>query len=352
MARPSAPPLLLRMGARTLLRRQDRSERVRTTHGKRRRSIRLNRFVIPADSLGNLTEGSRTDWKGECMSDPCQTLVVPHVVYRHRHDIPVSFDVYQPRRANGAAVLFINSGGFVSGQLVQHTATGQSEWRFLEPHELTVQGAEPPIPLLAQFSFSGLLARGFTVFDVRHSNHPPSTLDQMVEDVHDAARFILEHVTEYGVDASRIGLWGASAGGYLALQLGLAFDGDAFAAITTYYPAGHDLVDVVGRFPEIATALPALSIETEVLDALSLKHHIKRDAPPILIVYGTDDMPFITETCTALCTELQESGNAVNCLAIPGTGHEFRGEDGYHEEHGSRANVEMVSWFEKHLRAS
>ena len=312
----------------------------------------MNRFAVPADTLDDLTEGSCTDWKGVRMSDPHQALVVPNVVYGHRQEVPLSFDVYRPRHANGAAVLFINSGGFVSGQLVQYTATGQSEWRVLEPHELTVQGAEPPIPLLEQFSFSGLLARGFTVFDVRHSNHPPSTLDQMVEDVHGAARFILEHVTEYGVDASRIGLWGASAGAYLALQLGLAFDGDAFAAISTYYPAGHDFVDAVGRFPEIAAALPALDIAAEVLDALGLKHHIKRDAPPILIVYGTDDMPFITETCEALCAELQESGNAVNCLAIPGTGHEFRGEDGYHEEHGSRANAEMVSWFVRHLHVS
>ena len=281
-----------------------------------------------------------------------QTLVVPNVIYGHRHEIPLSFDVYQPRQANGAAVLFINSGGFVSGQLVQYTTTGQSEWRLLESHELTVQGAESPIPLLAQFSFAGLLARGFSVFDVRHSNHPPSTLDRMVEDVHNAARFILEHVAEYGIDASRIGLWGASAGGYLALQLGLAFDGAAFAAISTYYPAGHDFVDALGRFPEIAAALPALSIESEVLDALSLKHHVRQDAPPILIVYGTDDMPFITETCETLCAEFQESENAVNCLAIPGTGHEFSGEDGYHEEHGSRAHAEMISWFEKHLGAS
>ena len=278
-----------------------------------------------------------------------QTLVNPNVVYGHRHEIPLSFDVYRPKQANGAAVLFINSGGFVSGQLVQYASTGQSQWRLLEPQELTVPGAEPPIPALEQFSFAGLLARGFTVFDVRHSNHPPSTLDQMVEDVHNAGRFILEHATEYGIDASRIGLWGASAGGYLALQLGLAFDGNPFAAIGTYYPAGYDFVEDVRRFPEVAAALPALSIETEVLDALGLRHYVRQDAPPILIVYGTDDMPFITETCETLCAELQESENGVNCVAIPGTGHEFRGEDGYHEEHGARAHAEMISWFEKHL---
>jgi dipeptidyl aminopeptidase/acylaminoacyl peptidase len=278
-----------------------------------------------------------------------QTLVQPNIVYGHRHGSSLSFDVYRPDQANGAAVLFINSGGFVSGQLVQCTATESSEWRFLEPHELSVQGAEPPIPLLAQFSFAGLLGRGFTVFDVRHANHPPATLDQMVEDIHDAARCILEHATEHGIDTSRVGLWGASAGGYLALQLGLAFDGDPFAAISTYYPAGYDFVEDMRRFPEIAASLPALDIETGVLDALSLKHHVKRGAPPTLIVYGTGDMPFITETCEALCDGLRSRQNEVRRVAIPGTGHEFRSEAGYQEEHGSRAVAEMIGWFAEHI---
>ncbi|MFC2099701.1 alpha/beta hydrolase [Candidatus Bipolaricaulota bacterium] len=275
--------------------------------------------------------------------------VVPNVVYGKRHEIPLSFDVYRPSNGNGAAVLFINSGGFVSGQLSQYAETGQSGYRFLEPHELTVQGAPPPIPLLAQFSFSGLLVRGFTVFDVRHSNHPPAMLDEMVEDVHDAARHIREHAADYNVDAARLGIWGASAGGYLALHLGMSFRGDPFAAIATYYPAGYDFAADLDQFPDLAKALPMLGIAGDALDALGLKQHVRQDAPPTLIVYGQDDMPFITEPCEALCKELQRGAGEVRCVAIPGTGHEFSGEDGYHEEHGAHAHAEMVAWFVRHL---
>ena len=78
-----------------------------------------------------------------------QALVVPNVVYGRLHEVARSFDAHRPRQANGTAVLFINSCGFASGRLVQYTATRQSEWRFLEPYELTVQAAESPIPLLA-----------------------------------------------------------------------------------------------------------------------------------------------------------------------------------------------------------
>jgi len=277
--------------------------------------------------------------------------VQPDVVYAERHGVPVSFDVYRPETANGAGVLFLNSGGFVSGQLVQYAEDNESS-RFLEWHELSVQGAPPPIPLLEQFSFAGLLERGFTVFDVRHSNHPPAMLDEMVEDVHRAARFIREHATEHSVDPKRLGVWGASAGGYLALHLGLAFEGDPFAAIATYYPAGYDFVADLEQFPELVNALPMLALDGTVLDSLGLKHHVSQDAPPVLIVYGADDMPFITTPCKALCQRLAESAGRAHCVEIPGTGHEFRGEEGYHEEHGARANAEMVAWLEKHLGAN
>ena len=60
-------------------------------------------------------------------------------------------------------------------------------------------------------------------------------------------------------------------------------------------------------------------------------------------------MPFITETCEALCAGLRQSENGVNCAVIQGTGHEFSRKDGDHEKHGSRANAETISWFEKHL---
>jgi len=274
--------------------------------------------------------------------------VRPNIVYAERHDVPLSFDLYRPSEAIGAGVLFINSGGFVSGQLIQCAEDGQS-WRFLEAEELTVRGAPPPIPALAQFSFAGLLDRGFTVFDVRHANHPPAMLDDMVADIHDVARFIQEHAVDYGVDPAQLGVWGASAGGYLALHLGLSFDLEPFAAIAAYYPAGYDFIQDIEQFPELGAALPMMAIDQKDLDALGLKHHVHSDAPPALIVYGADDMPFITGPCKALCEALRGNSGDLRCIEIPGTGHEFSGQDGYHVEHGARANAEMVDWFAKHL---
>ena len=275
--------------------------------------------------------------------------ISPNVLYDNREGRTTSYDVYRPSMPNGAAVLFVNSGGFISGQIVQYAAAGSSGYRLLAPHELTVRDEKPPIPLLEQFSFVGLLDAGFTVFDVRHRNHPPARLHEMVQDVHCAAAHIRRHADRHNVDPHRIGLWGASAGGYRALHLGLSVDSDPFAAIAAFYPAGYDLVADVDRFPELAAALPPLQMDPKELDGLSLRHLVHDDAPPALVIYGTDDMPAITDSCNALCAALRRSAGGVRCSAIPGTGHEFRSEGGYQPEHGRRAHREMIAWFQQHL---
>ena len=62
--------------------------------------------------------------------------------------------------------------------------------------------------------------KGFTVFVVRHGSWPRYPVSSIVADMRRSVRFIRQHAKEYGVDPSRIGVFGSSAGGYLALLLG------------------------------------------------------------------------------------------------------------------------------------
>jgi len=232
---------------------------------------------------------------------------------------------------------------------------------FLPSAELHLVGQSETIPLLAQFSFAPLLEAGFTVFDVRHGGSPWFKLPEMVADVRDAVRFIHVNAAEFGVDPNRMGLWGASAGGYLALKAALtgeegaadAVEAPAGAgrvrAVATYYPPGFDLASDAKHFPELIAELPALQIELAVLDSLSLRHYISSDDPPCLIIHGTEDFPFITEPSESVCVALSRVGVECRRIAIPATGHEFRGSEGYQPETGARASREVVAWFEEKL---
>ena len=276
--------------------------------------------------------------------------VHPNLDYGERDGTCLTFDHYQPANANGAAILFVNSGGFESGKLVQYVQMAPSSYRFLGSAELTV-GDSAPIPMLAQFSFSGLLAAGFTIFDVRHSN-APHTVDELLGDIQMAIKSIEGRASEFGIDADRIGIFGASSGGYLALAAGLSTRRSAhclIAAMATYYPAGFDFPADVAAFPQLRDGLPALAVDDDVLQAISIKNLYQSGGPPTLIIYGDRDFPFILNPCHSICSEFPKAGIETKCIVIEGAAHEFMREDGYHTEDGDRAQAELVQWFVQHM---
>lgn len=132
-----------------------------------------------------------------------EVKITPDVVYGHKLGLAMTFDVFTPEESNGAAVLFMVSGGWYSG------------WT-------------PPEQM--QALFSPLTDAGFTVFAVRHGSSPKFTIPEAVDDVRRSVRFIRRNAEQFGVDPNRLGVYGGSAGGHLSLMLGTASDeGDANA---------------------------------------------------------------------------------------------------------------------------
>src|SRR5262245_61753479 len=127
-----------------------------------------------------------------------QVDIVPDVVYGHKDGLALTFDVLKPKKnANGAAVIFMVSGGWVSSY-------------------------SPPLQTAARFK--ELLDKGFTVIPVRHGSSPKYFIPEIVSDVRRAVRFIRHNAKQWGVDPNRLGVFGGSAGGHLALVLGTASD--------------------------------------------------------------------------------------------------------------------------------
>lgn len=282
--------------------------------------------------------------------DNSNVTVQPDLVYGERSGTQLTFDRYSPKQPCGAAVIFVNSGGFESGKLLQYKMITPTSWRFLGADELTVGGSDP-IPLLAQFSFEGLLDAGFTVFDVRHSN-APHTVDEMLNDIRAAVLHIHDRSDEFAIDPDRIGIFGASSGGYLAIAAGLTAkqsEQRLIRAIATYYPAGFDFRADVEAFPQIREGLPALAVDDVVLDSISIKQLYQSGGPATLVVYGDRDFPFITTPCTSICNEFPKAGIETKCVVIEGAAHEFSREDGYRPEDGDRAQYELLEWFANRL---
>jgi len=310
--------------------------------------------------------GTAAPLKAEKVSNSlAEVAITADVVYGHKDGMALTMDVFRPNKANGAAILFINSGGFYSpvGDNRQcrekggsEWATGTSEWKFITRAE---RDGNP----VQQYSFQALLENGFTVFDVRHGSTPKYNVEEIIGDCRQAVRFVRAKAREFSIDPSRIGVWGASSGGYLAALLGTASDegnsesedpiertSSRVQAIGLYYPAGYDFVSDVKRAPGVLQALPALQIGEEKLDAISIKKFISPDDPPALIIYGKEDAFFITEASEAMASDFQKCGVPCRLVVYPDAGHMFRGKDeNINAEYAEKAMSELVGWFQKHL---
>src|SRR5688572_14964795 len=108
--------------------------------------------------------------------------ILPDLVYGHKDGLAMTLDVLKPKSgANGAAILYMVSGGWVS------------RWA-------------PPTESADRFQF--LLDKGFTVVIVRHGSSPRYHVPDAVADVRRAVRFVRHNAKQWGVDPDRLGVHG------------------------------------------------------------------------------------------------------------------------------------------------
>ena len=259
-----------------------------------------------------------------------QVSVTPDVVYGHKYGMALTFDVFTPVNANGAAVLNVVSSGW------------RSAWR---PHELSQRRYQP------------LLDEGFTVFAVRHGSSPKFLIPEIVPDLRRAVRYIRLNARQLGVYPSRLGVWGSSAGGHLSLILGTTSDGgdpsaedpvlrvdDRVNAIVAYYPPVDLRAPARRDNPEITVErFPALGYDLSQAPLYSPILHVSVDDPPTLLIHGDADGLVVVANSHEMYAALQVSGVESKLLIIPGADHGFRGTDAV------LAATAMVDWFVQHL---
>jgi acetyl esterase/lipase len=261
---------------------------------------------------------------GDAQTPARQPPVTTDVVYGHEDGLALTFDVHGPARPNSAGLISIVSGGWQSS---------------VEMARIFAQ-AYPP-----------LIEKGFTVFAVRHGSWPRYPLSSIVADMRRSVRFIRQHAKEYGVDPNRIGVFGSSAGGHLALLLGTTGDSGDPSATDPVLRESNRVAAVAANFPPTdlvrwATQQPVFKFtEAEAAQFSPIRFVSPRSAPS-LIVHGDADTVVPIDHGETMHVALMKAGVPASFIRIKGAGHGFEGAAPADLD---RATAAMMQWFERHL---
>ncbi len=250
------------------------------------------------------------------------------VIYGRKYGVALTMDILTPAKPNGAAVVFVVSGGWFSAHEAIHP-------EFLK----------------------SVLDRGYTVFAVVHGSQPKFTIPEILSDMNRAVRFIRYHAKDYGIDPNRIGIMGASAGGHLSLMQGMAgTEGDTKAAdpvehessrvqaVACFFPPtdfldyGKPGENALGRgilkdfrapfdFQELDTATRHFVLITdeakrdEIGKQISPITHVTADDPPTLIIHGDADLLVPIQQAQIMVDKLKEVGVKADLVVKPGAKH-------------------------------
>lgn len=261
--------------------------------------------------------------------------ITPDVIYGHKAGMALTYDVIKPtKNANGAGVLFMVSGGWVS------------MWA---PPEGIVRPDSPGKNL-----FEKIVDRGYTLILVRHGSSPYFKVPDAVSDVKLAIRHIRLHAKDYGIDPNRIGVCGGSAGGHLSLVLGtMGDDGDSAGktaeektssrvqAVACYFPP-TDIREYVNH-DTLSKQFPAIVFPDDQADDVSPLLAVTKDDAPTLLIHGDKDELVPISHSERFLDAMKKVDATCELMVMPGAAHGFPGEQ------GQKAETALLDWFDKYL---
>ena len=248
----------------------------------------------------------------------------------------VALDIVRPKGIQRSdrlpAVLFIHGGGFRAGR------------------------RESYLP-----QASRLAEKGYVAATASYRLAPRNQYPAAVEDVKAAVRFLRANAEKYNIDTERIGVIGGSAGGHLALMLGLTADvpelegtgpnrdhSSRVQCVVNYY-GPSDFTQSYQKSVDAGVVLPMflggdLDHNRRIHQSASPINWVSPRAAPVLSIHGTEDTYVAWEHSLWITTRLVDAGVPAELEVISGAGHGFKGPD------AERAEARAFAWFDKHLK--
>lgn len=189
-----------------------------------------------------------------------------------------------------------------------------------------------------------LLDEGYAVASVNYRLSDEATFPAQLHDCRAAVRWLRMHAEEHNLDASRVGVWGASAGGHLAAMLGTA---DGFLREGDYSAGGFSagvravcdwfgptdflrMNDAPGAMDHDAPDSPESRLvggpireHADRVAAANPAAYVTGDSAPFLIVHGAEDDLVPRSQSELLHAALVAARVESELIVLDGAGHGF-----------------------------
>ena len=175
-----------------------------------------------------------------------------------------------------------------------------------------------------------VIGHSYALASINYRLMPDAGFPSQLHDVRGAIAWLRAHAEEYGYNGNRIGLWGFSAGGYLALLAGLTEGVEELAgsvgphtdasahvsAICSYYGTAD--------FRSISPSVPWDYLGSNDIDFAAFASpvsHVTEDDPPVFLLHGQRDQYLPVAQAETLYALLQEASVPSELLIVRGAMH-------------------------------
>jgi len=265
-----------------------------------------------------------------------QTKILKDLKFAEIDGHQLKLDLYLPKTRKPPLLVWVHGGA----------------WR---------RGSKVSVPI------KDLVPQGFAVASVDYRLTPVARFPANVHDIKAAIRWLRARADQYGYDARKVGIAGASAGGHLVNLVGTSnrhpqLEGKVgantdqssdVAAIVSFYGAANLMTILHQSTPHgLSVRVPALKLllggspedRPELAKLASPVFHVDENDPPLLLVHGVQDHQMPVNQSIELYGRYRELKLPVHFEFIQGGGH--GGPQFYDTK-----RIEMTAeFFRKHLR--
>ncbi|MFC5050592.1 alpha/beta hydrolase fold domain-containing protein [Rubritalea spongiae] len=279
-------------------------------------------IILASVLLASFTTAAekKVAWEGESFLD---------VTYKQVGKRQIKLDIYKPKDSTSTKaplLYYVHGGGWAAGDK-----------------------AKGGLPLM-QPVFKQVAEKGFVCVSTNYrlfNKNNGVIMKDCVTDAFDGLRFMIKNAEHYGIDPTRVVVWGDSAGGQLAQMLTLAdsnrFKGDKdlakystkpLAGISWYGPT--DFTDVELFKTDLSDKNPdRFGFRITGVDGgfekfpdeykeMSPYYWLKKDSPPLFLLQGDTDATIPYAHAPHLKQKADEIGANVKTLIVKNAGHNWR----------------------------